>query len=176
MSVPPLASGSSETRWCSPAVIACAKPAPEPMTMTSFFVEGMPPNICTMAGSWGWWRPERRASRSWRARIVVARIGEQAQSLDDARDNLAACARLAEPERKPLLVDIRAARPLVPEVRHYYTGERLDASFSAFGLLVRGSALGHMMGNIYLRIARPGIPTQLFSEEHKALKWLRARK
>lgn len=108
--------------------------------------------------------------------IVVARIGDHDQSLDDARDNLAACARLAEPDRKPLLVDIRAARPLLPEVRHYYKGERLDASFSAFGLLVRGSALGHMMGNIYLRIARPGIPTQLFSEEDRALKWLRARK
>ena len=28
--------------------------------------------------------------------IVVARIGEQPQTLDDARDNLAACMRLAE--------------------------------------------------------------------------------
>ena len=29
-----------------------------------------------------------------------------------------------------------------------------------------------MMGNVYLRIARPGIPTQLFAEEAQARKWL----
>jgi hypothetical protein len=109
-------------------------------------------------------------------RIVIARIGDRLQALEDARENLAACARLAEPDKKPLLVDMRAARPLLPEVRHYYTGEHLDSSFAAFGLLVRGTPLGRMMGNVYLRIARPGIPTRIFSDETKALTWLRARK
>ena len=90
--------------------------------------------------------------------IVVARIGDELQSLGDARDNLAACARLAVPDKKPLLVDIRVARPLLPEVRHYYTGEHLDSSFAAFGLLVRGSALGHMMGNFYLKDRAAGHP------------------
>jgi hypothetical protein len=109
-------------------------------------------------------------------RIVVARISDGVQTLDQARQNLAACCRLAEPSRKPLLVDMRAARPLHPEVRHHYMGERLDASFSALGLLVRASPLGRMMGNAYLRIARPGIPTRIFTDEPKALAWLRARK
>ena len=109
-------------------------------------------------------------------RIVVARIGDGAQTVDDARENLAACAQLAGPDRKPLLVDMRAARPLLPEVRHQYMGERLDSSFSALGLLVRGNPLGLTMGNVYLKIARPGIPTRIFAQEPKALAWLRARK
>jgi hypothetical protein len=108
--------------------------------------------------------------------VVVARIGDQVQSMDDARENLAACARLAAPDRKPLLVDIRAARPLLPEVRLYYVGENMDPSFSAFGLLVRGSPLGRMMGNVYLRVARASIPTRIFSDESKAIAWLRRRK
>ena len=29
-----------------------------------------------------------------------------------------------------------------------------------------------MMGNVYLRIARPGIPTQLFTDEQRAVEWL----
>ena len=106
-------------------------------------------------------------------RIVVARIGDDVQSLDDARANLDACARLAGPDRKPLLVDIRAAKPLMPEVRHTYMGERLDALFAAMGLLVKGSPLGRAMGNVYLRIARPGIPTRIFAQEPKAIAWLR---
>ena len=107
------------------------------------------------------------------AGVVVARIGEDVQTLEDARANLDACARLAAPDRKPLLVDIRAAKPLLPEVRHTYMGERLDTSFAAMGLLVRGSPLGRTMGNVYLKIARPGIPTRIFALEPKALAWLR---
>src|SRR4029077_1451731 len=109
-------------------------------------------------------------------RIGGARSCGGAHDLDDARENLAACVQLAGPDRKPLLVDMRAARPLLPEVRHQYMGERLDSSFSALGLLVRGNPLGLTMGNVYLRIARPGIPTRIFAQEPKALTWLRARK
>jgi len=108
-------------------------------------------------------------------RIVVARIGDDTQTVDDARENLAACVQLARPDRKPLLIDMRLARPLLPEVRHQYMGERLDTSFSALALLVRGSPLGHTMGNVYLTIARPGIPTRIFAKEPKALAWLRGR-
>ena len=108
-------------------------------------------------------------------RIVVARLGDGVQTVDDARENLAACVRLAAPDRKALLVDIRAARPLLPEVRHQYMGERLDSSFAAMGLLVRGNSLGVTMGNVYLKIARPGIPTHIFTQEPKALAWLRGK-
>jgi hypothetical protein len=31
------------------------------------------------------------------------------------------------------------------------------------------------MGNVYLRVANPGIPTRMFDKEPKALAWLRAR-
>ena len=109
-------------------------------------------------------------------RIVVARMNDEEQTLDDARENLAASMRLAEPDRKPLLVDIRNARPLLPEVRVQYAGERFDPYFAAMGLLVRNNPLGITMGNIYFKIARPGIPTRIFSEERKALAWLREKK
>jgi hypothetical protein len=109
-------------------------------------------------------------------RVVVARMRDEVQTLDDARENLAASMRLAEPDRKPLLVDIRAARPLLPEVRVQYAGERFDPYFAAMALLVRNNPLGITMGNIYFKIARPGIPTRIFSDEPKALAWLRGRK
>jgi hypothetical protein len=107
--------------------------------------------------------------------IVVARIGADEQTLEDAKENLSACARLASPGRRPLLVDMSRARPLAPEVRHHYTGETLHSSFRALGLLVKATPLGQMMGNVYLRIARPGLPTHIFADEGKALAWLRAR-
>jgi hypothetical protein len=108
-------------------------------------------------------------------RIVVARIGDVVQTVDDARENFDACARLAAPDRKPLLSDIRMARPLMPEVRRVYMGESLIA-FAAMAMLVRGTPLGRTMGNVYLKIARPVIPTKLFADESKALAWLRDAK
>jgi hypothetical protein len=108
-------------------------------------------------------------------RIVVARISDQVQTVEDARENFAICASMAGPKRFPLLVDMRDARPLLPEVRHHYMGERLHNSFAAFALLVRGNPLGRMMGNVYTRIARPGIPGRIFTKEESALRWLRGR-
>jgi predicted pyridoxine 5'-phosphate oxidase superfamily flavin-nucleotide-binding protein len=107
--------------------------------------------------------------------IVRADIApEQYQRLADAKENLAACMSFCVDARRPLLVDMRGGLPLEPETRHYYSGEALVDSFSAFGLLVDASPLGRMMGNVYFRVARPGIRTRLFSDEEAALTWLRA--
>src|SRR5262245_59269512 len=92
--------------------------------------------------------------------VVIVRIRDGArQSLEDARTNLAAALFEATGRRRPLLVDIRTAQPLDPDARHYYSGQQLADSFSAIALLIDSSPLGSMMGNIYLRVARLGIPT-----------------
>jgi hypothetical protein len=104
--------------------------------------------------------------------VLTVRIRTGAhQSLADAEQNLGAALDERGGQRRPLLIDIREARPLEAEVRHYYSGQVLDG-FSALALLVDASPLGRMMGNVYFRVARPGIPTQLFTEPTKAHDWL----
>jgi hypothetical protein len=105
--------------------------------------------------------------------VVVTIHPDPLQSMEDARANLAASIEMCGGVRRPLLVDITHARPLDPEVRHLYTGELLVASFTGLALLVEATPLGYVMGNIYLRIARPGIPTRLFAERSEALAWLK---
>ena len=106
--------------------------------------------------------------------IVAIRILPHVmQSLDDARANIEGCIRAAEGRRCRLLIDIRRAESIPAEVRHYYSGEKLTEWFSAMAFLVEASALGQVMGNLYLRIARPGIPTRLFNDEEAAMDWLR---
>jgi hypothetical protein len=105
--------------------------------------------------------------------VVIVKIRDGArQSLEDARTNLAAALFEATGHRRPLLVDIRTAQPLDADARHYYSGQQLVDSFSAIALLIDSSPFGSMMGNIYLRVARLGIPTQLFTDESRALAWL----
>lgn len=105
--------------------------------------------------------------------LVVVRVRAGAyQVLDDARANLAMAVSAAAGRRRPLLIDIRGAQPLDADARHHYSGQTLVDNFSALALLVEASPLGRMMGNVYLRVARPGIPTQLFGDEARAVAWL----
>ncbi len=105
--------------------------------------------------------------------LVIVRIRNGAyQSLADAKENLAVALSETAGRRRPLLIDIRGAQPLDADVRHHYSGQTLVEGFTALVLLIDASALGRMMGNVYLRIARPGIPTQLFTDEARATEWL----
>jgi hypothetical protein len=105
--------------------------------------------------------------------LVIVRIRDGAyQSLDDAKVNLATASAATGGRRRPLLVDIRTAQPLDAAVRHHYSGQTLVDAFLALALLVESNPFGRMMGNVYLRIARPGIPTQLFTDERRAHEWL----
>jgi hypothetical protein len=105
--------------------------------------------------------------------LLIVRVNDGAhQSLDDAVENLGVAVAETAGRRRPLLIDIRTAQPLDAEARHHYSGQTLVESFSALALLIDASPFGRMMGNVYLRIARPGIPTQLFAEEARALEWL----
>jgi len=106
--------------------------------------------------------------------LVIVRIRNGAyQSLEDAKTNLMTAVAATAGSRRPLLVDIRTAKPLDADARHHYSGQTLVDAFSVLALLVDASPFGRMMGNVYLRIARPGIPTQLFSDETQAVTWLK---
>lgn len=94
------------------------------------------------------------------------------QTLEDAKVNLAAAIQACASKKRPLMTDIREAQPLEPEARRYYSGQVLVDHFSALALLVDVSPFGRTMANIYLRVAKPAIPTQMFTEEASAIAWL----
>jgi len=109
--------------------------------------------------------------------LVVVRIHDGArQSLADAQENLGLAVSETGGTRRPLLIDIRTAQPLDADARHHYSGQALVERFSALALLVEASPFGRMLGNVYLRVARPGIPTQLFSDEGQAVAWLKGHR
>jgi len=95
------------------------------------------------------------------------------QTLDDARENLDACTLESGGERCGLLLDISQAVPLDPTVRHFYRGPAVDGVCSALALVVEVSPLGRMMGNVYMRVAKLGVPTRIFDREQEAISWLK---
>ena len=104
--------------------------------------------------------------------IVITRIlpGVQ-QNLNDAVENVSVSAEACGGRRAPIVVDLRQAMTLDAETRHYYTGKRLTDCFTSLAILVPVGAFGKMMGNLYLRVASPGIPSRLFDSEADAIQW-----
>lgn len=104
--------------------------------------------------------------------IVITRIRPDVeQRVSDAVENIAVSAEACGGQRAPIIVDLRRARSLDAETRHYYSGKKLTDSFTAIALLVPAGAFGRMIGNLYLRVASPGIPARLFDSEAAALEW-----
>jgi hypothetical protein len=103
--------------------------------------------------------------------LVVVRIRDGAyQSLEDAKTNLAMAVAETVGRRRPLVVDIRTARPLDADARHHYSGQTLSDAFLALALLVESSPLGCMIGNVYLRIARaPAFQRNCLATNHELL-------
>ena len=77
---------------------------------------------------------------------------------------------LTNGKRTPLLADIRQVKSLTREARKYL--DDVADRFSALALLA-GSPATQMMVNFFLGMRRPKIPTQMFTDEEKALTWLR---
>jgi hypothetical protein len=107
--------------------------------------------------------------------VVRVRPGVK-QTLEDARANVDACVEVAGGTRPGLLLDITRAVSLDPPVRHFYRSSVVVEVCSALALLVEISPLGRIMGNVYLRVASPDVPTRVFDNEKRARTWLRAQR
>ena len=71
------------------------------------------------------------------------------QTLEDAQENVRACARIGGGRRRPLLVDMRQIKSQSREARDYYAGEGSAAQYTAVAILV-GSPISRLIGNFFL--------------------------
>jgi hypothetical protein len=69
------------------------------------------------------------------------------------------------------LVDMRGLRSMTREARQYYGGEEPPRRFTGVALVV-GSPLNRAIGNFFLGLNRPRMPTRLFDTVEDARAWL----
>jgi hypothetical protein len=91
-------------------------------------------------------------------------------SADLARKTLVELASLTGGKRAPVLADIRKLKSMTRDGRkHYGTATEM---VSAIALLASSPAT-QVIANFFLGLNRPNVPTQMFTDEEKALAWLR---
>lgn len=116
-----------------------------------------------------------RKARLWLGQDGVARVlwepGAEV-TLDDARETMAASLKINKGKRRPLLIDTKTMRSLAREARSYYAGEEAASVASAVAILV-GTPVSRVLGNFYIGLSNPRLPSRLFTSEGEALKWLK---
>ena len=71
----------------------------------------------------------------------------------------------------PALIDMRGVKSASKEAREYMANE--GAQLITAGALLIDSLLTRTIGNIFLTINKPPVPSKLFTEEQKAIEWLK---
>jgi hypothetical protein len=71
----------------------------------------------------------------------------------------------------PVLADATDIGPRSNEVRAYYASEDAAALIKAFGIVENNFAT-RMLGNMFIRIAKPQFPTKIFRNYDEAREWL----
>jgi hypothetical protein len=105
------------------------------------------------------------------AQIILAGV---AQTIEDAKENIAAFHQLAGGQMHPLLVDTRPMHSMGPGVREIYQGPEAMRCTSAIAVLTNASGPGRVIGNLFISLGAPKAPTRLFGQEHEAVAWLLA--
>ena len=93
------------------------------------------------------------------------------ETLADTRKNIEAMASLAAGQKMPILMDMRAVKPMPREVRRVYVDD--TAPFTSAVAFLVDSLVSRMVANFVMLLIQPALPFRLFGDEAEALAWLR---
>lgn len=96
-------------------------------------------------------------------------INDSDIELTDALQNYEAARMLTKNDKYLVMVDGRANLSVSREARAFSAQPKSDCVASAF---VITSTANKLVGNFYINVNRPSVPTKIFSSEEKALEWL----
>lgn len=105
--------------------------------------------------------------------IVHVKWGPHVQiGLEEARQSIHAVSVVCGGKATPAFVDLTQITAIDREARLYFAGEETAKVESAAALLI-GSPLTRAIGNFFMGLNKPLIPTRLFTSEAEALAWLK---
>ncbi len=92
--------------------------------------------------------------------------------LQDAKDNTAAVIKVSGDSNFPILVDLRQIKSISKEARDHFSMRGRKPHVTAIAMLVK-SPVSRIIGNFFLGLNRPTVPTRLFTSEVDAKTWMK---
>jgi hypothetical protein len=104
--------------------------------------------------------------------FVRARLDAGAvMQLDDAVEAVDMTWRVAGEQRRPVLVDTSRVAGESRDARAYFVSDEAVTKYSAVAILV-SSPVSRVIATFFLRLSQHKVPTQMFSDEGEAERWL----
>lgn len=91
--------------------------------------------------------------------------------IPEAKENTEAVYSFYIGKKFPLLIDAREVKSISREARQHFSTEGRETCTNAFGIIVK-SSLSRVIGNFFMGINKPPLPTKLFDKEEDAVMWL----
>lgn len=92
-------------------------------------------------------------------------------SVEDAMENSKVVNGFYVNEKFPLLIDARGIKSISREARSFFTTNGRETNTMAFAIVI-DSSVSKVVGNFFLGINKPAVPTKLFLNEKAAIEWL----
>ena len=112
---------------------------------------------------------------TWMGEDGIARTQVKPNSeitLNHAVENSKAVNSLFFDKKFPILIDSRGIRSMTRDAREYFSTRGRDTNTCAFGIVIK-SPLSRAVGNFFLGINKPAVPSRLFDNEDNAIEWLK---
>ena len=104
--------------------------------------------------------------------VRIIHVPDADVTLADAKETMAAYLKINQGKHRPLFVDTKTMKSIAREARHYYAGEEAAMVASAVALIVE-TPVSRVLGNFYIGLSNPHLPSRLFTSEEEALAWLK---
>jgi hypothetical protein len=92
-------------------------------------------------------------------------------NINDAKENTRVVAQLSAGTLYPLLVDLCDIHSISKEARDHFAMRDRKPGVNAIAMIVK-SPVSSIIGNFFLGLNKPSVPTQLFVSKEKATNWL----
>lgn len=124
----------------------------------------VPKNAISITGYWTWMGDDGIARTKVKPNIEI--------TLKDALENTEAVTSLYVDRKFPILIDSRGIKSMSREAREHFSTRGRDSKTNSFGIVIK-SPLSRAVGNFFLGLNKPAVPTRLFDNEEDAIKWLK---
>jgi hypothetical protein len=94
-------------------------------------------------------------------------------TLTHAMENSDAVNSFRKEKKYPLLIDARDIHSITREAREFFTTRGRDTGINCMAVIIR-SSISRVIGNFFMGINKPAVPTRLFENETEAEKWLKS--
>ena len=91
--------------------------------------------------------------------------------IKEAKENTEAVNTFYSGKKFPLMIDARNIKSMSKEAREHFSTNGRETYVCAFGIIV-SSTVSRVIGNFFMGINKPSVPTRLFNDEAEASKWL----